>query len=130
MKRQRIPWIFLGLIVGLIWSSSTYAQITVDGRYWKYNGRRVLLLGAWNHGHNPFIDHDTDNDNRGVSTIAQIKNAMDELVAAGGNYLRCVLDPAMVSGTQLISQKIGANTIISTSHRPTAGMLTKPIGIK
>jgi hypothetical protein len=102
MKLQRIPWIFLGLIVGLIWSSSAYAQIAIDGRYWKYDGRRVLLLGGWNHGHNPFIDHDTDNDNdnRGVSTIAQIKNAMDELVAAGGNYLRCVLDPGMASGTQ------------------------------
>ena len=61
-----------------------------------------MLLGGWNHGHNPFIDHDTDNDNdnQGVSTPEQIKSAMDELVAAGGNYLRCVLDPGMAAGVQ------------------------------
>ncbi len=102
IELRNTPCIFSGLIFALIWSSSTYAQITVDGRYWKYNGRRVLLLGGWNHGHNPFIDHDTDNDNdnQGVSTTAQIINEMDELVAAGGNYLRCVLDPGMASGIQ------------------------------
>jgi len=79
-----------------------FAQIAVDGRYWKLDGQRVLLLGAWNHGHNPFIDHDTDNDRdaRGVSTVEQIAGAMDELVAAGGNYLRCVLDPGMAAGIQ------------------------------
>jgi hypothetical protein len=95
-------FIFLGLIIALSWSSLTYAQIAIDGRYWKYNGRRVLLLGGWNHGHNPFIDHDTDNDkdSKGVSSAEQIKGAMDELVAAGGNYLRCVLDPGMAAGTQ------------------------------
>ena len=99
---RNIQHIFLGLIIALIWSSYALAQIAVDGRYWKYNGRRVLLLGGWNHGHNPFIDHNTDNDkdNQGVSTLEQIKNAMDELVAAGGNYLRCVLDPGMAAGVQ------------------------------
>ena len=92
----------LGLAIILTWSSPALAQIAVDGRYWKYDGQRVLLLGGWNHGHNPFIDHDTDNDNdsKGVSTAAQIKNAMDKLVAAGGNYLRCVLDPGMAAGIQ------------------------------
>jgi len=40
-------------------NSSSLAQIAIEGRYWKYNGERVLLLGGWNHGHNPFIDHDT-----------------------------------------------------------------------
>jgi len=71
-------------------------------RYWQYDGKPVLLLGGWNHGHNPFIDHDTDNDkdNQGVSTPAEITRAMDELAAAGGNYLRCVLDPGMASGIQ------------------------------
>jgi hypothetical protein len=90
------------LIITLALSSLSFAQIVVDGRYWKYNGRRVLLLGGWNHGHNPFIDHDTDNDkdSKGVSTPEQIKSEMDELVSAGGNYLRCVLDPGMAAGTQ------------------------------
>jgi len=99
---QNGPRILMGLIIAITWSSSVFAQITIDGRYWKYNGKRVLLLGGWNHGHNPFIDHDTDNDkdNQGVSTPAQIKNAMDELVTAGGNYLRCVLDPGMAAGVQ------------------------------
>ncbi len=83
-------------------SRSAFAQIAVDGRYWQYNGRRELLLGGWNHGHNPFIDHDTDNDrdNQGVSTPAQVRQAMDDLAGAGGNYLRCVLDPGMASGIQ------------------------------
>ncbi len=102
MEWRSVLRIFLGLLITLTWSNSTFAQIAIDGRYWKYDGQRVLLLGGWNHGHNPFIDHDTDNDkdNKGVSTAAQIKNAMDELVAAGGNYLRCVLDPGMAAGIQ------------------------------
>jgi hypothetical protein len=97
-----VPRILLGLIIVFTLSSSTLAQIAIDGRYWKYDGQRVLLLGGWNHGHNPFIDHDTDNDKdkQGVSTPSQIKNAMDELAAAGGNCLRCVLDPGMAAGIQ------------------------------
>lgn len=77
-------------------------RIEADGRYWKYGGGRVLLLGGWNHGHNPFIDHDTDNDrdNQGVSAVEQITAAMDEMAAAGGNYLRCVLNPGMASAVQ------------------------------
>ena len=99
---RNIVNIFLGLMIILTWINSASARIAIEGRYWKYDGQRVLLLGGWNHGHNPFIDHDTDNDNdnRGVSTTAQIKNAMDELAAAGGNYLRCVLDPGMAAGIQ------------------------------
>jgi len=102
MEWRNVWCIFLVLTIVLTFSSSAFAQIAVDGRYWKYDGRGVLLLGGWNHGHNPFIDHDTDNDkdNRGVSTPAQIKQAMDELAAAGGNCLRCVLDPGMAAGTQ------------------------------
>ena len=92
----------LSLVFVFLASPAALAQIAVDGRYWTYNGQRVLLLGGWNHGHNPFIDHDTDNDRdkQGVSTPEQIKQAMDELAAAGGNYLRCVLDPGMAAGIQ------------------------------
>ena len=102
MQWRNVRHIFVVLMIVLSWSNSIFAQIAVDGRYWKYDGRRVLLLGGWNHGHNPFIDHDTDNDkdNQGVSSSAQIKNAMDELATAGGNYLRCVLDPGMAAGIQ------------------------------
>jgi len=102
IKQQHTPRLLLGLMIVLIGSHFAFARIAVDGRYWTYNGRRVLLLGGWNHGHNPFIDHDTDNDRdkQGVSTPEQIKNAMDELAAAGGNYLRCVLDPGMASAIQ------------------------------
>ncbi|MBN1816047.1 MAG: hypothetical protein JW828_01715 [Sedimentisphaerales bacterium] len=35
-----------------------------------------------------------------MSTPEQIKQAMDELAAAGGNCLRCVLDPGMAAGIQ------------------------------
>jgi len=101
-ERENVLRLLLGLVIALTWSSAAFAEIAIDGRYWKYDGRRVLLLGGWNHGHNPFIDHDTDNDNdkQGVSTVAQIKNAMDELAAVGGNCLRCVLDPGMAAGIQ------------------------------
>lgn len=99
---RNVRRIFLGLMVVLTLNCSAFAQIVVDGRYWKYDGQRLLLLGGWNHGHNPFIDHDTDNDkdNRGVSTPEQIKQAMDDLADAGGNCLRCVLDPGMAAATQ------------------------------
>ena len=102
VDRRNVLRAFLGLMLALIWSSPSRAQIAIDGRYWTYDGQRVLLLGGWNHGHNPFIDHDTDNDRdkQGVSTPAQIRQAMDELAAAGGNYLRCVLDPGMAAGIQ------------------------------
>ncbi len=88
--------------MAILWSGSAFAQIAIDGRYWEYDGQRVLLLGAWNHGHNPFIDHDTDNDRdkQGVSTPAQITQAVDDLAAAGGNCLRCVLNPGMAAGIQ------------------------------
>jgi len=101
-EQRNIQLIFLGFMIVLVWSNFAYTQIEIDGRYWKYDGQRILLLGGWNHGHNPFIDHDTDNDRdkQGVSSVEQIKKAMDELVAAGGNYLRCVLDPGMAAGIQ------------------------------
>ncbi|MBZ0257600.1 hypothetical protein K8I31_16155 [bacterium] len=102
---QSFTNIFILIVIcgsSLFVSLTATAQIEVDGQYWKYNGSRVLLLGGWNHGHNPFIDHDTDNDNdkQGVSTVAQITEEMDELANAGGNYLRCVLDPGMAAGIQ------------------------------
>ena len=101
-RSQCIHRMFVSLTIVLMYGASASARIAVDGRYWTYNGQRVLLLGGWNHGHNPFIDHDTDNDRdkQGVSTVEQIKQAMDELAAAGGNYLRCVLDPGMAAGIQ------------------------------
>jgi hypothetical protein len=99
---RNILHLFLGLTIILIWSGSAFAQIAISGRYWQYNGQRELLLGGWNHGHNPFIDHDNDNDKdkQGVSSPEQIISAMDELAGAGGNYLRCVLDPGMAAGIQ------------------------------
>ncbi len=102
LEPRNVRRIFLGLMIVFTLGTSTPGQIAIDGRYWSYDGRRMLLLGGWNHGHNPFIDHDTDNDkdNQGVSTVAQIKGAMDELAAAGGNCLRCVLDPGMAAGIQ------------------------------
>ncbi len=92
----------LGFFIIITCGGFAFTQIEVDGQYWKYNGHRVLLLGAWNHGHNPFIDHDTDNDRdkSGVSSEKQIKQAMDEMATAGGNYLRCVLNPGMASSIQ------------------------------
>jgi hypothetical protein len=46
-----------------------------------------LLIGGWNHGHNPFLDHHTmDASGRsGRSTEAQITAALDDLIEAGGN---------------------------------------------
>ncbi len=102
LKWRNLLYTILGLTLIFFCGGIVSAQIAVDGLYWKYDGDRVLLLGAWNHGHNPFVDHDTDNDKdkQGVSTVEQIKNAMDELAEAGGNYLRCVLDPGMAAGIQ------------------------------
>lgn len=76
--------------------------IEISDRYWSYQGQKVLLIGGWNHGHNPFLDHDTmDADGvSGVSTEEQITAAMDEMVDAGGNLLRCVLDPGVGAGIQ------------------------------
>jgi len=104
-RRRSFLSVVLGFIVAtavLAPSNSSWAQIAIKGRYWQYNGERVLFLGGWNHGHNPFIDHDTDNDKdkQGVSSPEQIIDAMDELAAAGGNCLRCVLDPGMAAGIQ------------------------------
>ncbi len=60
--------------------------------YWEYDGNPVLLLGAFDHGHNPFIDGSTL-DTIPVDDIDQIVSQIDEMVKAGGNLLRCVLDP-------------------------------------
>lgn len=100
--QQGVIQTLLSICLCAVFCALAHAQIELDGRYWSYNGERVLLLGGWNHGHNPFIDHDTDNDrdNKGVSSEEQIAAAMDELAEAGGNYLRCVLDPGMAAGVQ------------------------------
>lgn len=95
---SRLFYIFFMLTLSL----SVHAQISIEGRYWQYGGQPIMLLGGWNHGHNPFIDHNTQDENgrQGVSTEAQIIDAMDELVDAGGNLLRCVLNPGMAAGIQ------------------------------
>lgn len=102
MKPRTILFLLGTVLATCLGRGPIQAQIGVKGTYWEYNGQRVLLLGGWNHGHNPFIDHDTDNDrdNQGVSTAAEIRTAMDELASVGGNYLRCVLDPGMAAGVQ------------------------------
>ena len=55
--------------------------------YWEYKGKPVLLIGAFNGAHNVFIEPDMHDSS--VSLTAQ----MDEMVNAGGNVMRCVLDP-------------------------------------
>jgi len=39
MEWRNIPRIFLGLIIAFTWSSSAFAQISIDGHYWEYDGR-------------------------------------------------------------------------------------------
>ena len=71
------------------------ASVTLEvdtSLYWKYKGELTLLLGAFNHGHNPFIDGSTL-DKTQVDTLEVIVDQMEEMAASGGNYLRCVLDP-------------------------------------
>jgi len=68
-------------------------RIQVDSSgYWKYNGQRTLLLGGFNHGHNPFIDGSTLDDVK-VNSMEDIVAQIQEMVDTGGNTLRCVLDP-------------------------------------
>ena len=99
-KRQSLLSFALGIAV--LWANPSAHGIGIEDRYWTYEGKKVLLIGGWNHGHNPFIDHDTmdENGRAGVSTKAQIAAAMDDMIAAGGNLLRCVLDPGMGAGIQ------------------------------
>lgn len=63
-----------------------------NNNYWEYKGKPVLLLGGFNHGHNPFVDGSTL-DTIFVDDINVIIHEIDEMVKAGGNVLRCVLDP-------------------------------------
>jgi hypothetical protein len=95
------------LCVGLITLSSSGSdqpepdadpdQIQVDqSRYWNYNGKKTLLLGAFNHGHNPFIDGSTL-DTNAVDSMTVIIDQIQEMVEAGGNTLRCVLDPGQAA---------------------------------
>jgi hypothetical protein len=48
-----------------------------DGRYWQYKGKGVLLLGGSK------TDH--------IFLLDGLKEHLDELVAAGGNYVRCTM---------------------------------------
>ena len=63
-----------------------------NSAYWEYKGKPILLLGSFNHGHNPFIDGSTL-DTVEVDPMELIVSQIDEMVDAGGNVLRCVLDP-------------------------------------
>lgn len=68
-------------------------------QYWEYKSKPILLSGGFNHGHNPFIDGSTL-DTVNVDDLGLIIAQIDEMVEAGGNVLRCVLDPgsAVVKG--------------------------------
>ena len=72
--------------------------------YWEYKGHTVLLLGAFNHGHNPFIDGSTL-DAVSVDDMSLIIAQMDEMSRAGGNLLRCVLDPGLAASRGVHSYK-------------------------
>jgi hypothetical protein len=72
-------------------SQTTQIQVDTTG-YWKYKGELTLLLGAFNHGHNPFIDGSTIDD-IDIDSMDVIISQIQEMVDAGGNTLRCVLDP-------------------------------------
>jgi len=86
--------------------------------YWKYDGERVLLLGAFNHGHNPFIDGSTT-DTVNVEEMGTIVNQIQQMAEIGGNTLRCVLDPGR-----------GAHVGFESYERTAGGLydLTKPGG--
>lgn len=74
-------------------SQQTQQGIRVDSSlYWNYNGKKTLLLGAFNHGHNPFVDGSVP-DTSLVDDMEEIIAQIQEMVDAGGNTLRCVLDP-------------------------------------
>ncbi|MCF6268968.1 MAG: hypothetical protein L3J41_04600 [Melioribacteraceae bacterium] len=90
------------IMITFIFSTPALGQISIDGRYWEYKNQKTLLIGGWNHGHNPFIDHDVTDSNgsKGVSTEEEIKDAISELANVGGNLLRCVLNPGMAAGIQ------------------------------
>ena len=93
--------LFLSLVFfATIDLSSAIRFSTQYPRYWEYMGKPVLLIGGWWGGHNPFLYHSGVKMANGenVSTEKEITDHMDELVAAGGNYLRCVLDPGYGTG--------------------------------
>ena len=85
-----------------MFSQAALGQIGIKDRYWQYKGEPVLFVSGSGHGHNPFIDHQmtTKTDGRDVSTEGEVIAHMDEMVGAGGNYLRCVLNPGMAHGIQ------------------------------
>ena len=73
-----------------------------NSRYWEYEGKPVLLLEAFNHGHNPFIDGSTLDDNK-IDSMQVIVSQIQEMADAGGNTLRCVLDPCNATSISIES---------------------------
>ncbi len=76
--------------------------------YWTFNGKKTLLLGAFNHGHNPFIDRSAM-DNILVDDIEMIDKEIQKMSEAGGNLLRCVLDPGGASFAQIYAYNKNKN---------------------
>ncbi|WP_411029991.1 hypothetical protein [Spongiimicrobium sp. 3-5] len=98
-------WAMVLWLALMMCSLQMYSQIHMSDEhvgYWEYKNKPVLLIGGWNHGHNPFLDHDTQDGGgyEDTSTTLEIVNALDELVKAGGNLIRCVLDPGVGAGRQ------------------------------
>lgn len=83
-------------------SAATIALSREHPGYWSLDGETTLLLGGWNHGHNPFLDHSTLDGGgyEDTSSPAEIVAALGELAASRGNILRCVLDPGVAAGRQ------------------------------
>lgn len=90
--------------------------------YWSYGGETVLLIGGWDHGHNPFLDHSTIDGGgyEDTSTEAEIIAALDLLEASGGNLIRCVLDPGVGAGRQgfPFCAKVGDKFDLDTMEGP------------
>lgn len=108
LKNTKIMYskaIVCSLILIFLGSNNIHSQIKPSKQhpgYWQYNGQTTLLVGGWNHGHNPFLDHSTIDGGgyEDTSTQAEVIEALDELALAGGNLLRCVLDPGVGAGRQ------------------------------
>lgn len=103
MVRYSYHYLISLVVCMCIWSSCTQRPfkksndmnpgIRVDSSlYWSYNGEKTLLLGAFNHGHNPFVDGSVLDTNL-VDDMDVIISQIQEMVNAGGNTIRCVLDP-------------------------------------
>jgi len=77
------------------WAVTTAGAPSIEGiepysgnaRYWQFEGNPALLLGAFEGAHNVFLYPDQPNLSGNLTAL------MDEMVGAGGNVMRCVVDP-------------------------------------